>query len=244
MFPEQHLSLLEMLAGEIAPACRLEQGQVPAGLLISLLFQPCQRACPEEHLSEKQPGKSRRLNWGGKERGTGSWHREPAGWGVWTLVQEEPENPLAQGWRGRSPSMAPGDGPGPGGRLWVWRSEVGSLTSKEKRQQHRGRGATWDQEEQEALTGQTRREGPSAKAVILSLCPVPRPTAGPEHSSSHLGSGGENLRSCLWGKTRVGGEASALLPTCSASFQLPPLSCQGPTPTPTFHTLMKKLRWA
>lgn len=43
------------------------------------------------------------------------------------------------------------------------------------------------------------------------------------------------------GKTRVGGEASALLPACSASFQLPPLSCQGPTPTPTFHTLMKKL---
>lgn len=39
--------------------------------------------------------------------------------------------------------MAPGDGPGPGGRLWVWRSEVGSLTSKEKRQQHRGRGDTW-----------------------------------------------------------------------------------------------------
>lgn len=87
--------------------------------------------------------------------------------------------------------MAPGDGPGPGGRLWVWRSEVGSLTSKEKRQQHRGRGDTWGQEEQEAPTGQTRRGGPSAKAVILSLCPVPRPTAGPEHSSSHLGSGGE-----------------------------------------------------
>lgn len=89
-----------MLAGEIASACRLEQGQVPAGLLISLLFQPCQRACPEEHLSEKQPGKSRRLNWGGKERGTGSWHREPAGEKIWILVQEEPENPLAQGWRG------------------------------------------------------------------------------------------------------------------------------------------------
>lgn len=68
MSPEQHLSLLEMLAGEVAPAGRLEQGQVPAGLLISLLFQPCQCACPEEHLSEKQPGKSRRLGWGRQER--------------------------------------------------------------------------------------------------------------------------------------------------------------------------------
>lgn len=65
---EQHLSLLEMLAREVAPAGRLEQGQVPAGLLISLLFQPCQRACPEEHLSEKKPGKSWRLGWGSKER--------------------------------------------------------------------------------------------------------------------------------------------------------------------------------
>lgn len=50
---EQHLSLLEVLAGKVAPAGCLEQGQVSAGLLVSLLFQPCQCACPEEHLSGK-----------------------------------------------------------------------------------------------------------------------------------------------------------------------------------------------
>lgn len=37
----QHLSLLELLAGKVAPAGGLEQGQVPTGLLIPLLFQPC-----------------------------------------------------------------------------------------------------------------------------------------------------------------------------------------------------------
>lgn len=122
MSPEQHLSLLEMLAGEVAPAGRLEQGQVPAGLLISLLFQPCQRACPEEHLSEKQPGKSRRLGWARQERqdevpegqaaGTGSQQARECG--PW--VQAEPENPLAQEWKGRCPSRGAGEAPGPGGR--------------------------------------------------------------------------------------------------------------------------------
>lgn len=44
---------------------------------------------------------------------------------------------------------------------------------KEKGQQPRAREDPWGKEEQEALTGQTRRGGPSATALMLSLCPVP-----------------------------------------------------------------------
>lgn len=60
---EQHLSLLEVLAGQKAPAGRLEQGQVPAGLVIPLLLQSCQRARPEEHLWRSRPGEGRSLGW-------------------------------------------------------------------------------------------------------------------------------------------------------------------------------------
>lgn len=58
---------------------------------------------------------------------------------------------------------------------------------KEKGQQPRAREDPWGKEEQEALTGQTRRGGPSATALMLSLCPVTQPTAGPRHSSGHPG---------------------------------------------------------
>lgn len=76
---QQHLFLLEVLTGQVAPAGCLEQGQVPAGLFIPLFLQPCQCACPEEHLWRRGPGEGGSLGWGQPGGGTSSGHRKPAG---------------------------------------------------------------------------------------------------------------------------------------------------------------------
>lgn len=56
-----NLPFLELLPCQEAPARRLEEGDVPAGLRVPLLLQPGQRPGPEKHLREGNGVRYRRV---------------------------------------------------------------------------------------------------------------------------------------------------------------------------------------
>lgn len=113
-------------------------------------------------------GEERETRWGAG--GTSSRHKEVAGQGIWSLVWEEPENPLAQERRGGArtgPGRPDCEGHAGMGKLWVEKIEEENQTLERDERQRSRREGTWGKKGKEVIIGQIGRGYPPATNVMF-----------------------------------------------------------------------------